>query len=150
MRKLAIALTTVVLGAGACRDTTDTTRPETKLNKPLEGVTEPVPRPMDHEVPATSTEEPSTAEQEFVQTRKLYATRARERLERVDDKLAELRNRADARAKQAAAELRVRRDQLSRRLDTIGMQAKRGWDQFEVDLTRTFDELERDLDSAFK
>jgi len=150
MRKLAIALTTALLGAGACKETTDSTRPEDKMTKPIEGITEPVPKPMDHDVPSTAKEEPSTAEQEFVQTRDQYAARTRARLEKIDDKLAELRQSADVRAKQAAAELRTRRDQLARRLDTVGMQAKRGWDQFETDLSRTFGELERDIDSAFK
>src|SRR5262245_46891857 len=101
MRKIAIVLTTALMGAGACRDSSDSMTRDNEFAKPVDP--------------------------EFAQQRQAYDARTRERLARVDARLRELGERTDARAKELAAELRVRRDELARRLETAHNQAKRSW-----------------------
>lgn len=126
-------LISVALLAGACRERVDDPD-RNDFRKPVETVT---------------VEKTTVVDDDFVTTRTTYETHSRERLSRIDAKIRELEARGEAAASKAAAELRVRRDQLSSRLQTVGQQAKAGWDQFEADMSRSFDELERDLDAAF-
>lgn len=90
------------------------------------------------------------AQIDLAQARDHYRDAARERLARLDDQIREVETRTDAAAKDAAAKLRVRRDELTARLDTIGAQVRTSWDGFKKDVDERFDTLERDIKDALK
>ena len=89
-----------------------------------------------------------TANDDFSHTRSTYSQHINERLARLDAKIHELAAKGTEKAKQAAEELRVERDRLAPKVDEIGKQAREGWDNFETELSRGFDNLEKKLDDA--
>jgi hypothetical protein len=118
--KTVMLLLIAALGSSACRDRANT----------------------EYDVTVTKTVE---HDDDFVQTRTTYETSARERLNRLNARIDELGQRADARAQDAAARLRVERDALASKLDRASQQAEAGWDAFESDVSRSFDKLESDI-----
>jgi hypothetical protein len=120
----ALILTTALLALG-CRDRVDTTD-------------------RDH---YSKTSE--TAHDDFDQTRKTYSVHINERLQRLDARIHDLAARGTEKAREAADQLRAERDRLAPQVDKVGEQAKDGWDQFESEVSRGFDKLEKRLDAAF-
>lgn len=158
MKKLIILLSAALVSTVACRDRArdvgekdiEMRKPvETTIEEPAERAPEPVPPPA---APApTETVEPTvSADDDFIQTRMNYQTTVRERLNRLDAKLDQLEDRVDAASRDAAARLRATWDQLASRINTIGEQAETGWDRFQSEMSRTFDQLEREVDDALK
>lgn len=92
----------------------------------------------------------STAETELAQARERYSVAARQRLANLDTKIHELEASTSPAAKDAAAKLRVRRDELAVRLEAIGSQTQAGWDTFKKDVDTSFDKLEKDVNDATK
>lgn len=106
------------------------------------------PRPVPS---AGETAEPTvSADDDFLQTRTTFRTTMRERLSRLDERLERLEDRTDAEARDAAARLRATRDELSSRIETIDDRAESGWDEFRSDVSRSFDQLERNVDAALE
>lgn len=89
-----------------------------------------------------------TANDDFAHTRSTYSKSMNDRLERLDARIHELAAKGTEKAKQAADELRAERDRLAPKVNDIGKQARDGWDSFESELSRGFDNLERKLDDA--
>jgi len=79
-----------------------------------------------------------------------YIAAAKERLAKIDAKIAELGKRADAASAKAVTELRARRDQLATKLDLMGKQAASGWARFKQDVEHGVDAIEKDIDNALQ
>jgi len=92
----------------------------------------------------------NAAQGDLAQARERYNVAAKQRLTNVDAKISQLEMKADAKAKDAASQLRARRDAIATRLGTIGNQAQADWDTFRKDVDDSFDKLEKDVDSALK
>lgn len=88
------------------------------------------------------------AQTELAQARERYSVAAKQRLENIDNRIRQLEARGDAAAKDAAARLRARRDQIANRLSAVGAQAEAGWDNFKKDVDDGFEKLEKDIDDA--
>ncbi|HEX5062267.1 MAG TPA: hypothetical protein VFV99_23010 [Kofleriaceae bacterium] len=125
MTRLVVILTSTLL-ATACRDRTDSAD-RTGYSKPSE-----------------------TANDDFAHTRSSYGKQMNERLQQLDARIHELAAKGTEKAKQAADELRVERDRLAPQVDEIGKQAREGWDNFESELSRGFDNLEQKLNDALE
>jgi hypothetical protein len=123
MTRLALILTLLAVG---CRDRVDTTE-RTGYSKTSE-----------------------TARDDFEQTRKTYSVHVNERLQKLDERLRELAQRGTQRARDAANQLRIERDRLAPRVNDAAKQTKAGWDRFETELSRGFDNLENRLEAAFQ
>jgi hypothetical protein len=89
-----------------------------------------------------------TARDDFEHTRKTYEVHLNERLERLDQRIHELAARGTDEARKLGDELRAERDRLAPKLNEVGQQAKAGWDKFEAEVSRGFDNHERKLDDA--
>lgn len=79
-----------------------------------------------------------------------YVAAGRERLARIDARINELSARTDAKAHEEAQDLKIRRDELARRLDNASARARTDWDAFKKDVNDGFDKLESDVDDALK
>lgn len=90
------------------------------------------------------------AKQTLAQARAAYAAAVTERMAKLDASLATLGKRTDARARDALAGLRARRDQLSTKLAALGGTQDAGWAEYVDDVDTTFDAMERDLGEALK
>lgn len=123
MTRLILVLTSGLLATTACRDRTD--NPDrSRFGKTAE-----------------------TANDDFTQARNAFEAHARERLSRIDARIRELESRGEAKGREMIPELRAKRDEAARELDEIGRETKAGWDRFESDVSRRFDEIDRNLDA---
>jgi septal ring factor EnvC (AmiA/AmiB activator) len=75
---------------------------------------------------------------------------ARERLTKIDTKIAELEAKGDAKSKQSAADLRVRRDQAAAKLNDINNKTQDNWEAYKSDVSKDMDSFEADVDKALK
>jgi len=130
MTKLITTLTVGLLSAAACRESSDTT-PDYPAAKPAEST--------------TTTTTTVTTDPEFARTRDEFVATSKVRLRQLGDEIEKLSMRTDQEAKEAAARLRVKRDQLSARVERAENYTKANWKQFESDVSRAFDDLERDI-----
>ncbi|NVB77665.1 MAG: hypothetical protein HOV81_04660 [Kofleriaceae bacterium] len=131
MSKLWIVLAAILASGSACRDTERSPTESVEVRKPVESSS---PR--------------TDSEHEFANVRSSYETAMRERLNKIDADIAGLATSADRATQETAAKLRAQRDALAKKLDTIGYQAKTGWDEFQAGVTRDLDQLEDDVDAA--
>lgn len=131
MSKRWIVLAAILASGPACRDTERSPTDQVEVRKPVE--TSP---------PATDDD------QEFANVRTSYERAVRERLNKIDADLAGLATSTERAKQETAAKLRTQRDVLAKKLDTIGYQAKAGWDEFQSSVTRELDQLQDDLDAA--
>lgn len=90
------------------------------------------------------------AKQGLAQARAAYAAAVTERMAKLDASLATLGKRTDARARDALAGLRARRDQLATKLAALGGTLDSGWAEYASDVDTTFDAMEHDLGEALK
>jgi hypothetical protein len=72
------------------------------------------------------------------------------RVERLNARIDELQQRGDARSKQMAESLRVRRDQARAKLDDMNSQTSDNWQAFKTDVQNTWDQLDRDVNEAIR
>jgi hypothetical protein len=84
--------------------------------------------------------ETQPADDDFVQTRTSFEQRARARLQRLDARINELGN-------DASVHLRAQREQLAADIEEIDETGEAAWDNFRAGFERTFDNVERDLNS---
>jgi len=101
----------------------------------------------------TKTVEPTQVDKgnaDLVAARDHYALAARERLAKIDLQLQDLEQRTDAKSKETAATLRVRRVELATRLDAAKDRAAGDWDRFKQDVDQGLDTVEKDLHDALK
>jgi chromosome segregation ATPase len=89
-----------------------------------------------------------TAQAEFAQARTEYENAAKKRLATVDERLRELAARPDPEARQATERLRVQRDQLAQRIETIGTRTAANWEDFRKDVDQGFERLDEDITDA--
>ena len=141
----------LVLATGACRRSDNDRRDDNTMRNPVE-VTAPAPRP---EMATDETEAPGGADmggddRAFEDRRKVYADRAHERLDRIEARIAELEARGDDASRDLAARLRARQDEARTKLGSLKERAREGWNEFEADMSRTFDELEHEVDESFR
>ncbi|MEO7732069.1 MAG: hypothetical protein ABIY55_13935 [Kofleriaceae bacterium] len=94
--------------------------------------------------------EMNAAQLDLTQARERYNVAASQRLTNLDGKLRQIELKTDATAKDTAAKLRVRRDEIASRLGAAGNTAQADWDKFKKDVDDSFDKLEKDVDSALK
>ena len=92
----------------------------------------------------------ATADQGAAQQRIEFVTKAKERMDSIDQKLMELQSRTDQESQQQANQLRERRNQLATKLNTVGEQSEEGWSAFERDANREIDDLEKEVDQALQ
>jgi len=92
----------------------------------------------------------TAAQTDLTQARDSYRTAAKQRVASLDAKLHQIEMKTDAQAKDTAAKLRVRRDQISTRLGAIDSQSAGDWDSFRKDVDGSFDKLEGDVNDALK
>ena len=85
---------------------------------------------------------------DLAQARTEYERSVRERLTKIDARIAQLEAKGDAKSKQAAADLRTKRNEASAKLDRIGERTESNWEEFKADTNRTMDQVEKDLDDA--
>ncbi len=131
MSKLWFVLAAVLASGAACRDADRPPHEMVEVGKPVEGT--PPPRDEDHE---------------FANVRSSYQNATRERLNQIDADIAALATSADRSTQETARRLRVQSAALGKKLDTIGYQAKTGWDEFQSGVSRELDQLEDELDKA--
>jgi len=73
------------------------------------------------------------------------------RLGQIDMAITELEAKPEPEAKERATALRVRRDEVQRKLDTIGdLSSQAGFDELKKDVTEGVDKLEQDVKDARK
>ncbi|MBA3391626.1 MAG: hypothetical protein H0T89_03230 [Deltaproteobacteria bacterium] len=89
-----------------------------------------------------------SAQQTLAGARVAYAAAVKERLAKLDAALATLSRKTDAKARDAAAGLRARRDQLVVMLDAMAGTADPDWNKYTKDVDTTFDAIERDLSAT--
>jgi hypothetical protein len=94
--------------------------------------------------------EANAAGTELAQARERYNVAASQRLSNLDVKIKELDQRTTAGAKEAAAKLRARRDEIATRLGTASNTPTTDWDRYKKDVDDSFDKLEKDVDDALK
>lgn len=94
--------------------------------------------------------EMNAAQLELTQARERYNVAASQRLTNLDGKIRQIELKTEATAKDTAAKLRVRRDEIASRLGAAGNTAQADWDKFKTDVDDSFDKLEKDVDSALK
>jgi len=87
---------------------------------------------------------------DLVDARARYTTAAKERLARIDARIDDLSQRADAESKEAVAKLRARRDQVAASLDALSHQAASGWETLKQDVDHGVDAIEKDVNTALK
>jgi hypothetical protein len=155
MKTMIGILAGLVLATGACRQSDENRGEDQALPRPIERV-DPVPAPAPTETPPAAQTEPgaganaSEPDGEFVAARDTWGDSAKERLDRIEARIAELETRADETSREHAARLRAKQDELRTRLGTLQEQVKAGWTSFKEDLQRNFDELDHELDQAYE
>jgi chromosome segregation ATPase len=88
------------------------------------------------------------AQHDLAQARAEYDRTARERLAKIDAKIAQLEAKGTEASRKAAADLRVRRDQAAAKLNDIGTRTESNWDSFKAEINRDLDQFEKDVDEA--
>ncbi len=94
--------------------------------------------------------EMNAAQTELVQARERYNVAASQRLTNLDGKIRQIELKTTATAKDTAAKLRVRRDEIATRLGAVGATVQADWDEYKKDVDDSFDKLEKDVDSVLK
>jgi phage shock protein A len=84
---------------------------------------------------------------ELEAARARYQAAAKDRLQRIDTRIAELEARGDAKSHETAMKLKEHRNELSTKLDKIGETTDASWNQFKADADSQFETIERDLDA---
>ncbi|HEY0191107.1 MAG TPA: hypothetical protein VGC42_08290 [Kofleriaceae bacterium] len=92
----------------------------------------------------------NAAQTDLAQARERYAVAAKQRLQNLDTKIAQIDAMTDAKAKDTAAKLRVRRDEVASRLSTVGTTVQADWDNYKKNVDDSFDKLDKDADDALK
>lgn len=93
--------------------------------------------------------EGAQALQDLDEARAAFVRAARAKLQEINVRIEQLEAKADAKSKEHAATLRLRRDELARKVDSAQEHAKGDWEQFEADVDRNLDDLRSEIDSAF-
>ena len=93
-------------------------------------------------------QELGSAQGTLVEARAAYAAAVKMRFAKLDASLATLATRTDAKAKDAGAGLRARRDQLLAKLDAMPGTPDPTWTTYTKDVDVTFDAIEHDLGAA--
>lgn len=92
----------------------------------------------------------NAATTELAQARERYNVAASQRLTNLDNKIKQLEQSTKAGAKDAAARLRARRDEIASRLSGGTATVQADWDRYKKDTDDSFDKLEKDVDDALK
>ena len=153
MRTMLGILAGLVLATGACRRSDNDRRSDdNSMRNPVERIQ---PQPSQPGIAPDETEAPTGAdmggdEKAFEDRRKTYSDRAHQRLDRIEARIAELEARGDEVSRDLAARLRARQDEARTKMSSVRERARDGWNEFEGDMTRTFDELEHEVEDAFR
>ena len=83
---------------------------------------------------------------EYVRVRSSFEQRSRERLTKLDQRIAALEKSGGESAHETVLELRRDRDELAARIDQISTQAKPAWDEFQSGVDDGFQRLEKRVD----
>lgn len=92
----------------------------------------------------------NAAETELAQARERYNVAANQRLSNLDAKIRQIEQKTGGKARDTAAKLRVRRDELASRLGATGNTVQADWDKLKTNVDDSFDKLETDVDTALK
>ena len=106
------SLLLLLLITASCRDVDRDRQAPFSSNKPVERSA-----PVDHE---------------YVQVRSSFEKRSRERLSKLDRRIAALEQSSRESAHETVLELRRDRNELAMRIDQISSQAKPTWDEFQA------------------
>lgn len=127
MRSILFAVGSLLLVTASCRDVDQDNRAPFS-SKPIERA-------------------PTTADDhEYVRVRSSFEQHARERLAKLDQRIAALEKSGGESAHETVLELRRDRDELSARIDRISQQAKPQWDEFQSRVEDGFQRLEKRVD----
>lgn len=136
---LTISLLSIALAAGGCKKKQDDTYDETAQGR---GSTRADLDEAHGHLEA--------AKDDLRAAKEHYEATAKDRLAKLDAEIHELGQRADAKSKQAAADLEARRDRLATKLKSMQDRAADNWDAFTRDVDSSFDKLEQDAHDALK
>jgi septal ring factor EnvC (AmiA/AmiB activator) len=93
-------------------------------------------------------QELSESEAKLAAERSQFQSTVKQKLASVDAKIASLDSKTDAKSKERAAELRMRRNEIAAKLDRAGDQTAARWNEFTTDIGEGLDKLEKDVDKA--
>jgi predicted nucleic acid-binding Zn-ribbon protein len=156
---LSIALVSIALAAGGCKKKQDDTGAAgNEVKKTAENVNDQAKdynktaedkdsKPKDLDKAQADLQ---AAKVDLVAAKDKFTTTVKDRMAKLDIKINELAARTDAKSKQAAVDLKARRDALSTKLGTTQNLAAADWDAFTKDVNDSFDKIEKDTDDALK
>jgi len=90
------------------------------------------------------------AQQDVEAAKTKYAATVKDRLAKIDIRIHELEQRADAKSKDALTKIQAERASLAAKVDDLRSRAAADWEWFTKDAENAFDRIEKDLDSAMK
>ena len=154
-----MSLLSISLAAGGCKKKQDDTgQAASQVKKTAENVNEET---KDYDKTARdkdSTNKDVTAAKGDLDSAKAdlnaakekYSVAVKDRLQKLDIRIGELEQRADAKSKQEAADLKTRRDALAAKIGTAKDRTAADWDAFTKDVNDSFDKLENDVRDDLK
>lgn len=154
-----MSLLSLSLATGACKKKQDDTdNAATQVKKTAEDVNDQAKDLRDTKADKDSTNKDINEAQGDLQAAKAdlsaakqkYSVTFNDRMQKLDIKINELEQRTDAKSKQAAADLKARRDALSTKAGLIKDRTAADWDAFTKDVDDSFDKLESDVNDALK
>jgi uncharacterized protein (DUF3084 family) len=156
MRKAIWFVATALLAGGAACKKDDTEKAASEVRKAQEKVQEESQdvreeaKDVREEAKDVAEErkELSEAEQRLMQSREQLKSSVTTRLANIDSKLAILEQRTDPVSKKLAADLKMRRDQVSQRVNAVDSIAISSWDTYQKEVEDNLKVLENDLDEA--
>jgi chromosome segregation ATPase len=152
-----MSLLSLSLAAGACKDKQDDTdHAATQVKKTAEDVNDQAKDLRETQTDNDSTAKDINSDRADLQAAKVdlnaakekYAVTLKDRLSKLDIKINELEQRADAKSHQAAVDLKARRDALATKTDQIKDRTAADWDAFTKNVDDSFDKLESDVNDA--
>jgi len=154
-----MSLLSLSLATGACKKKQDDTgNAATQVKKTAEDVNDQAKDLRDTTTDKDSTNKDINEAQGDLQAAKAdlsaakqkYSVTFNDRMQKLDIKINELEQRTDAKSKQAAADLKARRDELSTKAGMIKDRTTADWDAFTKNVDDSFDKLESDVNDALK
>ena len=139
------SLIAALLGTAACKKT-DSEKAATEMRKAGERV-DKESKDVQEELGEKQRDLSEQADLTAVKTK--FQADMKLRLGQIDMAITELEAKPEAAAKERASALRIRRDEIQRKLDTVGdLSSQAGFDELKKDVTEGVDKLEQDVKDA--
>ncbi|MGE5186725.1 MAG: hypothetical protein ACM31C_31945 [Acidobacteriota bacterium] len=155
MRKTWTVLTVLALGLGAgCKNNKDTDKASDRVENARTNVKEQqkdVTNATNKEAQARrdvnqQQRELQSARGDLAQARAQYTATVQDKLARIDLRIKELSQSANAKEREEAAKAKAKRDDLQRKLDMASETAADKWDSYKKDVDDDISSLDHDLD----